>query len=45
MTIVYCLLAFAAGFVFGIIAIALVTMAGDKKRRDEDRACKEDMGR
>lgn len=36
MTAIYYLLTFAAGFVFGVVAIALVAMSGEKKKRDED---------
>lgn len=37
MIVVYLLLAFAAGFMFGILAIALAAMAGDERMRDEQR--------
>lgn len=35
MTVIYCLLAFAVGFVFGLLAIAVAVMGGDKGKRDE----------
>lgn len=34
MTALYCLLAFGAGFFFGIFAIALMVFSGDKEKRD-----------
>lgn len=36
MILIYCLLAFAAGFIFGVLATALTVFSGDKNRRDED---------
>ena len=36
MTILYCILAFCAGFLFGVFATSLVVMAGDKRMRDYD---------
>ena len=38
MTFIYCLLAFGAGFFFGIFAIALLVFSGDKNRRNEDKS-------
>lgn len=38
MTVVYCLLACVAGFVFGIVAISLAVMSADRKKRDEDKS-------
>lgn len=35
MTFIYCLVAFGAGFFFGIFAIALIVFCRDKERRDE----------
>ncbi len=37
MTVIYVVLAFAAGFVLGMIATALAAMAGDKNRRDNEQ--------
>lgn len=34
MTAVYCILCFAAGFLFGVFATALVALSGDKDKRD-----------
>jgi hypothetical protein len=42
MTALYCLLAFGAGFFFGIFAVALMVFSGDKRRRDEDTKTKKD---
>lgn len=33
MTLIYCLLAFAVGFVFGVAATALAVISGDKNKR------------
>lgn len=35
MTILYVLLAFAAGFVFGVVATSLAAFSGDKNKRDK----------
>jgi hypothetical protein len=35
MTAVYCILCFAAGFLFGVFAAALAAFSGDKNKRDE----------
>lgn len=37
MTALYCILCFAAGFLFGVFATALVAMSGDKSKRDYDK--------
>ena len=34
MTVFYCLIAFAGGFLFGVFATALVAMSGDKNKRE-----------
>lgn len=36
MTFLYCLLAFATGFLFGVFATALTVFSGDKNKRDDD---------
>jgi len=41
MTIIYYLLTFAAGFLFGVFATALAVFSGDKEKRDYDRLKKE----
>lgn len=35
MTIIYYLLTFAAGFLFGVFATALAVFGGDKERREK----------
>lgn len=37
MTVIYCLLSFAVGVVFGLLAIAVAVMGSDKSKRDERR--------
>lgn len=38
MTVIYYLLTFGAGFMFGVFATALMVFSGDKdKRRDDDK--------
>lgn len=35
MTVIYCILSFGGGFVFGVFATALMVFSGDKDKRDE----------
>lgn len=34
MTALYCILAFGAGFLFGVFAAALLVFSGDKNKRE-----------
>ena len=36
MTVIYCLLSFAVGVIFGILTTALAVMGNDKDKRNED---------
>lgn len=40
MTVIYYLLSFAAGFLFGVLAVSLAVMGGDKEKRDYDTLAK-----
>lgn len=42
MTAIYCILCFAAGFLFGVFTTALAVFSGDKTKRDEDTKTKKD---
>lgn len=42
MTVIYYLLTFAAGFLFGVFTTALAVFSGDKTKRDEDTKTKKD---
>lgn len=35
MTVIYYLLTFGAGFLFGVIATALAVFSGDKEKREQ----------
>ena len=35
MTAIYCILCFAAGFLFGVFATALAVFSGDKEKREK----------
>lgn len=37
MTVIYYLLIFAAGFLFGVFATALAVFSGDKEKRKDER--------
>lgn len=37
MTVIYCILSFGAGFMFGVFATALMVFSGDKNKRGDER--------
>ena len=40
MTALYCIICFAAGFFFGVLATSLAVISGDKRKRDYDTLAK-----